>query len=68
MINAKQTMLYFVVTLASLSNSVNSVYTHALSITHKVRTLKFSDFRHPYPYAFLNKGMTSQNNRITFLP
>ena len=44
MINAKQTMLYLVVTLTSLSNYENSVFTNALATTHKVRTLKFGDF------------------------
>ena len=37
-------MLYFLVTLTSLSNYENSVFTNALGTTHKVRTLKFSDF------------------------
>ena len=44
MINAKQTMLYFVVTLTSLSNYGNSVFNNALGTTHKLRTLKFGDF------------------------
>ena len=55
-INAKQTMLYLVITLTSLSNYGNSVFTNALGTIHKVHTLRFGDFQTLPPlYSFKQK-------------
>ena len=42
-------MLYFVITLPSLSNYGNSVFNNALGTIHKVHTPKFGDFETLHP-------------------